>query len=659
MEEFNMEISPRTRAIAVLVVAALAACSGGCSSSNSTPTTPPPTPAITISTSASSLDLTQGATATIPVIVTRSGGFTGDVAVTVEGLPTGVTASALIISSAISSGTITLTALATAVVAASNLTVRGSGSGVTSVTASIALNVRVAAATGAVSVTFAPSTLTIVQGTTVNMTATITRTGGFTGAVTFTVTGLPTGLTVAITPGASTNQTVVTGTSATFAFTATAALAAGAYNIVVTASGTSVTANSVTVSTTVNAAATTNATWTFCPSSGIPVFVAIQDGTTADFVKVNPGANNSYAFAITQSKGAVAYEYQPSANNYQLFVFYGTQAELESQGAAICAGQTQTAKTVMGAVVGLETTDFATVNLGSVSATITLETGSAFTLNNVPSGALDLVGARTTVAINGSSLTYTLASILVRRNQSLANGATISPPVDLSAISAEAVAPVARVLTVTGLNGDQAEIVVYYTTSTGRAPLFFSASTPLTAATRTFYTMPASKQAAGDYHEVYVTAASGFTATLASITRFASTAFFASADKSVTLGPVPSAVTISNVTFAAPVRLNALFQVQAEYNKTFRFFMSQQGTNPRSVTLQYTVGYVGSPATWNAVVPNLTPAGYPASWGLQPQVMTTIFTDVAGWSTTGGVLRPPFVEGATTSSASRFMTYLP
>src|SRR6476660_5146406 len=49
-----------------------------------------PTPAIEIGLSSGMLSVTQGETNTVNLSLTRSGGFTGDVSIVIEGLPFGI-----------------------------------------------------------------------------------------------------------------------------------------------------------------------------------------------------------------------------------------------------------------------------------------------------------------------------------------------------------------------------------------------------------------------------------------------------------------------------------------------------------------------------------------------------------------------------------------
>jgi hypothetical protein len=658
LEILMLVISPRVRTLVSLAATAALAVSCSKSSDNGGGGTNP-TPAITIAASVSSQNITQGAQANVTVTVSRTGGFAGDVVVTAEGLPTGVTASALTITAGTTSGTLTLTAAAAATVAPASVTIRGTGTGVTSATASLTLNVVAATATGAASVTFSPSTLNITQGQTVHLTATITRTGGFTGAVTLDVPNPPAGLTVVITPGAaSATATSVTGGSADIAFTASPTMAVGGTSVTVTAAGTNVAATSVTITTTVAAATTGsgNAVWTFCPASGIPVFVAVQDGTTAAFTKVNAGANNTYSFTITQSKGAVAYEFNPSGTTYNLTIFHGTQAEIVGQGAANCANQAQTGKTITGTVTGLALTDLASITLGSSATSVQGAQGTSFTLSNVPNGNQDLVATRSSFTINGSTVTTTFINLVIRRNLNLAAGSVITPAIDLSATSTEAVAPQSRNLTIGNLNGDQAIAINSFITANGTFGTLLSDINPSTSATRTFFTVPDSKRIPGDLNYVAVVAQSTFQTAVTS-TRTAATVSAASADKTITLGPALNSPTISALSTGAPWLLRGAITVQPQYANATTITFNQAGSSPRSVQLSYSAGWIGSATSLNADISDLSAAGYTASWGMTPLAATTYSLTGVGWNVTGGIISSPFVDGASFMIGSRTGTY--
>src|SRR5262245_4396368 len=124
------------------------------------------------SLTATNATVVQGGTASSAIGVTPSGGFTGSVALTVSGLPSGVTAS-FNPASTTASSTLTFTASATATVGTANVTVTGT-SGTLTHTAALVLTVNQAAA-GNVSLTATKAT--VAQSATAASTISVTPTG--------------------------------------------------------------------------------------------------------------------------------------------------------------------------------------------------------------------------------------------------------------------------------------------------------------------------------------------------------------------------------------------------------------------------------------------------------------------------------------------------
>ena len=102
---------------------------------------------------------------------------------------------------------------------------------------------------GSIAITISKTTLTIQQGGSDNLTASITRAGGFTGDVAIATTGAPAGVTAAVSDVSTSNGT----TTGTITVTVGAAVAAGQYNLTVTASGSGVTSVSKALTLTVTA----------------------------------------------------------------------------------------------------------------------------------------------------------------------------------------------------------------------------------------------------------------------------------------------------------------------------------------------------------------------------------------------------------------------
>jgi hypothetical protein len=180
------------------------------------------TPSFTLSPSASSLSIAQGASGTDTISVADVNGFTGSVTLAATGLPSGVTAT---FGTNPTTGTsvVTFAASSTASTGTSTVTITGTSG---SVTASTTIALTVTAKAG---FTIAPSasTLSLTQGKTATDTVTVTDTGGFTGSVTLSNSTLPTGVTVAYGTNPTTGSSVLT-------FTASATATVGTSTVTIT-----------------------------------------------------------------------------------------------------------------------------------------------------------------------------------------------------------------------------------------------------------------------------------------------------------------------------------------------------------------------------------------------------------------------------------------
>ena len=132
-----------TRSLVALVAAVMVAACGGNDSTDITP-------AIEIGLSSGALSVTQGATNTVNLSLTRSGGFASDVSIVIEGIPTGIlwTVAPPSLDPAVSSAVITLRSSTIVAPGVYNVTVRATGSGVTAATAAIAVTVVAASSFG-------------------------------------------------------------------------------------------------------------------------------------------------------------------------------------------------------------------------------------------------------------------------------------------------------------------------------------------------------------------------------------------------------------------------------------------------------------------------------------------------------------------------------
>ena len=216
-------------------------------------TVSPPAASITLTAGATTGTVAQGATTTIPINITRTN-FTGDVAIAVTGLPTGVTFSLNPVSplgAGVNATTLTLTAAPTATVttAPTNITITASGTGVTAQTATVGLSVT-ASATPGFTLTPSAATVTAIAGAAGTSTFTLARQGGFTGDVGLTVTGAPAGVTATLTPASLTGTTL----TSTLNIATTAAAVPGTYTLNVVGASTGQTNRTVPITLTISAA---------------------------------------------------------------------------------------------------------------------------------------------------------------------------------------------------------------------------------------------------------------------------------------------------------------------------------------------------------------------------------------------------------------------
>jgi xyloglucan-specific exo-beta-1,4-glucanase len=195
--------------------------------------TQPPTPDFSLAASPTSLTVNRGASGASTITITRTGGFTGSVAFSASGLPSGVTAGFNPTSTTENSATLTLAASSTATLGAATVTVTGT-SGSLARTTTISLTVA-QPPTPDFSLAANPTSLTVNRGASGTSTITITRTGGFTGAVALSASGLPSGV------SASFNPASATGTSSVLTLTASGTATLGAATVTVTGTGGSLT----------------------------------------------------------------------------------------------------------------------------------------------------------------------------------------------------------------------------------------------------------------------------------------------------------------------------------------------------------------------------------------------------------------------------------
>ena len=190
----------------------------GCSGDKSTGPISTGNADITFGTQPLAVTVARNATGTIQLNLTRSGGYTGTINLTAEGVPTGVTAS--FNPASLTSGTTSVLSVvvgSTATPGTHNFTVRATAQGITDKTAQVSLTIP----TPAMSLSLGATATTVTVGASGTVPVTITRTNGFDQPVTLAAEGLPTGITATFDPAQiTTNGTTSTLTLSTPTLTA-------------------------------------------------------------------------------------------------------------------------------------------------------------------------------------------------------------------------------------------------------------------------------------------------------------------------------------------------------------------------------------------------------------------------------------------------------
>jgi len=185
----------------------------------------------TFSLSATSVSILQGSSGSSTVTSTVSDGFDSAVALTVSGLPTGVTGTFNPTSiTGSGSSTLSLIVASTTTAGTYTITVTGTSPSLTKTT-TFTLTVT-SPVTGGYSLSVSPTSGSLARGQSGFAVVTVTATGGFDSAVTLSATGIPTGVTGSFSP------TSVTG-SGTSDFTLTVSRSAPTGTHVITITGTS------------------------------------------------------------------------------------------------------------------------------------------------------------------------------------------------------------------------------------------------------------------------------------------------------------------------------------------------------------------------------------------------------------------------------------
>ncbi len=598
-----------------------------------------PTPAFNLTLSANSTSIAPGAAGSVTVTITRTGGFDGAVTVAVEGLPQGVTAGGLTIAAGSTSGQLQLNVGAAATAGTTNLTVRGTGSGVEPRTATLALTIS-AVATPDFTLALGAPNATVAAGASTQVQVTVARSGGFDGAVDLSATGLPGGVTATFAP----TSIPAGSTTSTLTLAASGGAAAATSNITVQGSATGVGQRNAVVSLQVTAAPSGggDVSWSFCGLSGLPVWLAVQDGD-GPWTPV-AGVNGKYDFSVNAERGGVAYV-TTSDQMTILKVFYGSKSEIPSVGNDLCLGAEGLGKTVTGTVSGLTNiSDVAVVTLGGTFPVVApTQLSGSITFNGVPDRTVDLLGGLST--FNMGTFQMTPSRVFVRRGINPAPGSALAP-IDFN--GAESFAPFANQLTLTGLGGGQPMVVTGLRTTNG-----WLGTLGMSTASNSWHSLPADKIAAGDLH--FVMATESDLVALAP-TRTTVKMLAQPQPTTIVLAPHLTQPTVQGLGGVGQIRARAEYQAQPEFQRYWLADFQQAGVaSPRTATIEMTRAYRGSgTGTVTLEVPEFDGvAGWLSSWGLRPNQTTTWTVTGEGWDADGGAIHAPWVDGSEYRTSTR------
>jgi len=266
-------------------------------------------PSYTIGAAPASVSVAQGSSGGSTISSAVTGGFNSAITLSATGQPTGVTVS-FSPTSITGAGTSTMTmAVASSTVTGTySITVTGTStgtSGSTSETTTVSLTV--IGATPSFTISAAPASVSVAQGSSVGSTISSTVTGGFSSAITLSATGQPTGVTVSFNPtsinGAGTSIMTMTVGSSTVT---------GTYSITVTGTSTG-TSGSTSETTTVSLTVTgTTASFTI---SAAPASISVargSSGTSTITTVVSGGFNKAITLSATGQPTGVTVSFSPN-----------------------------------------------------------------------------------------------------------------------------------------------------------------------------------------------------------------------------------------------------------------------------------------------------------------------------------------------------------
>ncbi|MEP7345153.1 MAG: hypothetical protein ABI877_07795, partial [Gemmatimonadaceae bacterium] len=564
---------------------------------------------------------------TIAIVRTN---FVGDVALTLDGAPAGVTGSFNPQSVTGTSSILTLTVSGSVVTGTYPMNVRGTATGLVDRTAAFALTV--APVTGSYTLSISPAgSVGVSQGGGVAVPVAINRTGGFTGNVTLSVTGAPNGMTATLAP------TPTTGNVSALSILAAQSLSADPYPLTVTGTTPGLADQTTDITAIVTAP---NVSLDFSNCGTMPNWFAIQDGVNGPWVQIlAPGG--TYKTRTTQSAVALTLVTPGFGTNHSIWTQYMSATELQNTtGTVVCAGNPiLPSRTAVVSTVNLATFDIAWVSFGGALRTFSSPLPGG-TLSGILPGMHDLVSHSA-----GQSGGFQASDrLIIRRDLNPSNGASILPALDFGPASTETFPPIAATISTTSLlpgeilNGAG---TLYKTgASCINTPLWFTAPN---AAVTSFiaYGVPVIKQRPTDFHAITLN-----TFIPGVQFRFVTEYMQALTNRTITLPsslPDPAITTLPagyqrlQFQFTAPTDLSSIITASYGFNSG----------NP--VFLSATAAWFGSTAINLSVPAFANSANWDDSWGPPANPVAT------DWNLTGesSPLVGPCTVGGRLTSARR------
>ena len=586
------------RRISRLVLAASVLVWTACGGKKSVTNPPPTTASIAVTSGATALSVAQGAAGTAAITVARTN-FTGDVALTAENLPTGVTATfspASLTAGATSSSLSLATSGTAAVGGPTTITIRARGTGVSDATVTIALTIT-APVGGGFSIALNPTSQSITAGQTAGTAVTISRTGGFTGGVNMTVTGTATsGMTTTFTSAnpvtaGTVNLSVATLTSVT----------PGPYTLTVRANSAGLPEATATFVVTVGAPPSNSVTWRYCDTSRIPLWFAYQDGLTGTWQRVTETTAGAYNFAYGQPQIGIATVTQELNRIVTRVQYYGL-SELTAAAAAECTNNPVVGtKSLAGSVSGFTaSTQVATVSMGAALSSATNQSQTGFTINKVPDGAVDLVAVRADIATSSAQ------RVLVQRNVNVATGGSLGT---LDLAGGTSFAPGTGTLNITAPNDAPLFGLNRFTTATGSSAGFTTAQ--ISGGSVAYQGVPEANMLASDKQQVEVTQSVGST-----LRRFITAYTRGPGVVNLTMPADPGAPTITSTGSATYARASMSGSLLPAFNGLISISFDQAARSRRWEVTSTPAGRTGTTSYLFALPDFGTVTGWNPSWTL-------------------------------------------